>query len=250
MANCFNDALLQKFMNTFYGYGNYAAPYWFIGMEEGGGDSYEEVARRLTVWDKRGRRELEDVAGYHIELGITYPFEDKPRLQPTWAKLIRVLLCIEGEPPTRETVRSYQQQYWARSDGNVNLMELLPLPSPSTRHWLYADYSALPELRSRDDYRQTWSVSRTEGLRERIKAHQPKAVIFYSFGYLSYWNEITNAKLQPALAGAIYAHDTHSTLFVVLKHPAAKGADITSEYFHEAGRFIHSELAAKQKRST
>lgn len=80
MQTMFDDHLLTEFMNKFYGYGNFATPYWFIGMEEGGGDSFEEVAQRLTVWKQRGRRELEDVADYHMALGITHPFDAKPKL--------------------------------------------------------------------------------------------------------------------------------------------------------------------------
>jgi hypothetical protein len=119
-------------MGNFYGYGNYRGQYWFIGMEEGGGDSFDEISKRLTVWDRRGRYELEDVADYHIELGIDWPFAEKPKLQSTWAKLIRVLLSIEGRSPTTDEVRLYQQRLWARSTGKVCLLELLPLPSPST----------------------------------------------------------------------------------------------------------------------
>ncbi|BAY34333.1 hypothetical protein NIES2107_62380 [Nostoc carneum NIES-2107] len=34
----FDDELLEKIIETFYGYGNYQGNYWFIGMEEAGGD--------------------------------------------------------------------------------------------------------------------------------------------------------------------------------------------------------------------
>lgn len=134
MPQPFDDQLLHTFMHGFYGYGNYQADYWFVGMEEGGGDTVQEINQRLTVWDQRGRREVEDVAEYHLALGIIHPFVEKAKLQPTWAKLIRVLLSIEGLSPTKEEVRRYQQQQWARSNGNVCLLELLPLPSPSTSH--------------------------------------------------------------------------------------------------------------------
>jgi hypothetical protein len=49
MNYTFNDPLLQDFMSSFYGYGNFQGAYWFIGMEEGGGDSFEEVSRRLAI---------------------------------------------------------------------------------------------------------------------------------------------------------------------------------------------------------
>jgi hypothetical protein len=212
-------------------------------MEEGGGDTFDEVCKRLTVWDQRGRQELEDVAEYHLALGITYPFAEKPKLQPTWAKLIRVLLSIEGEAPTKEAVRRYQQQQWARRTNNVCLLELLPLPSPSTSHWLYGQHSQLPDLTTRERYRERWSALRIDHLRQRIVKHQPKAVIFYGFGYLRYWEAIVGAQLQPILTGEVYALHHDHCLYIVLKHPAATG--VTSEYFHEAGRYIRGVLASK-----
>lgn len=36
-------------MHHFYGYGNYQADYWFVGMEEGGGDTFDKVSKRLAV---------------------------------------------------------------------------------------------------------------------------------------------------------------------------------------------------------
>lgn len=57
----FDDELLLAYMDGFYGYGNYQAPYWFVGMEEGGGDSSADVSSRLKIWNERGRQELEDL---------------------------------------------------------------------------------------------------------------------------------------------------------------------------------------------
>jgi hypothetical protein len=39
--------LLQDFICGFYGYGNLGAKYWFIGLEEGGGTSIDEIQHRL-----------------------------------------------------------------------------------------------------------------------------------------------------------------------------------------------------------
>lgn len=247
MTQSFDDQLLQTFMHHFYGYGNYQGDYWFIGMEEGGGDTFDEVCKRLTVWDQRGRQELEDVAEYHLEMGIVHPFDETPKLQSTWAKLIRVLLSIEGETPTKEAVRRYQQQQWARRTSNVCLLELLPLPSPSTSHWLYGQHSQLPDLITRDRYRERWSALRIDRLRQRIAAHQPKVVIFYGFGYLPYWAAIVGAPLQPILGGAIYTRRQNNSLYLVLKHPNARS--VTSEYFHEAGRYIRRSLVGNKSRS-
>lgn len=245
MTQAFDDQLLHTFMHHFYGYGNYQGDYWFIGMEERGGRTFEEVSKRLAVWDRRGRQELEDVAGYHSELGITWPFVPKPKLQRTWDKLIQVLLCIEGKTPTKEDVRRYQQLHWARRTSSVCLLELLPLPSLSTSHWLYAQHSQLPDLMTREHYRERWSALRIDHLRQRIVVHQPKVVIFYSVSYLRYWEAIVGAPLPPILAGTMYARYQDHCLYLVLKHPAATG--VTSEYFHEAGRYIRLALEGNKR---
>lgn len=43
-----NDALLEKRINEFLGYGNLESDYWAIGMEEGGGNSLSEINQRLN----------------------------------------------------------------------------------------------------------------------------------------------------------------------------------------------------------
>ena len=78
MAETFNDKQLQEFAQTFYGYGNYHGDYWFVGMEEGGGDSFQDIANRLDAWSKRGKHELEDIVEYHAAMGVTRFFVKHP----------------------------------------------------------------------------------------------------------------------------------------------------------------------------
>ena len=49
-----DSELVEHFIVNFVGYGNVAAPYWFIGMEEGGDSSDESLAHRLSLWRDRG----------------------------------------------------------------------------------------------------------------------------------------------------------------------------------------------------
>ena len=60
--------MLERFIYKFYGSGNFAGNYWFIGMEEGGGDKLEEVLNRLNVWKDLGEQELVDTADFHLRL--------------------------------------------------------------------------------------------------------------------------------------------------------------------------------------
>ena len=235
MTEQFDDQLLDEFAHNFHGYGNYSGQLWFIGMEEGGGNSFTEVAKRLNAWADRGRRELEDVAEYHNAIGITYLFNDRPKLQPTWNKLIRILLSSNSQTPTTEQVREYQRASLGRVGRDTCLLELLPLPSPSTGRWLYAQHSRLPYLADRETYKQACLALRTAHLRKRINEHKPRAVVFYSFTYQEHWQAIAGVDLLQESNG-VYTGRNRSTLFIMTKHPAVKG--VTNEYFHQAGRLI------------
>jgi hypothetical protein len=177
--------LLEEFIHTFYGYGNYAGRFWFIGMEEGGGGSYEEIQRCLTLWAVRGGRELEDAAEYHVQLGMAEYFQPPGKRQATWSGLIRLLLNIQRMPAVASNVREYQIDQLGRSSGETCLVELLPLHSPSIGNWLYGRTSTIPYLKSRTVYTRGVAPKRVEHLRRRIKAHQPPVVIFYGTGYRS-----------------------------------------------------------------
>ncbi len=238
MTERFDDQLLDEFARTFYGYGNYSGQYWFIGMEEGGGNSFAEIAKRLNAWAKRGKRELEDVAEYHAEVGITHLFSETPKLQPTWNKLIRIVLSTNGQVPTTEQVREYQRTCLGRPNGDTCLVEILPLPSPSTGHWLYAEHSQLSYLIDRETYKQACLTLRIAHLRQRISERRPSVVIFYSLSYREHWQEVAGVDFRQE--SDLYVGRNHTSLFVITKHPAAKG--VTSEYFHQVGKTI-SELS-------
>jgi hypothetical protein len=239
----FEDQLLDEFAHTFYGYGNAQAQYWFVGMEEGGGNSFAEINKRLNTWAKRGKHELEDVAEYHADIGITNLFNEKPKLQSTWNKLIRIVLSGNGQEPTTEQVREYQRLLLGRPTGNTCLVELLPLPSPSTGHWLYAQHSALPYLADRETYKRAFLELRIAHLRQRIIEQQPKTVVFYSFNYQEYWQKIAGVELLP-IAEGIYMSNNGPTRSVMTKHPATRG--ITNAYFHQVGNLISSNTGNGQ----
>ncbi|MEI2612078.1 MAG: hypothetical protein V9G20_25870 [Candidatus Promineifilaceae bacterium] len=236
----FDDTLLETFIHQFYGYGNYQSDFWLIGMEEGGGNSYEAVVRRLTAWDKRGRNELEDAAAYHQAIGVTKLFHDRPVIQRTWGKLIRVLLNATGHHPTRESIRLFQRDQFGRRNSNHCLLELLPLPSPSTNHWLYVQYSQLPYLADRASYQMHCLEQRIYHLQNRLLGHSPKVVVFYSFNYLAHWQKITGLEFESVAAADFYVAQTAATLFIVMKHPAAKGPG--NAYFDAVGQYIARQM--------
>lgn len=191
----FDDTLLDDYMQGFWGYGVANAEYWFVGMEEGGGDSFEEVNQRISMWDKRGRNPLEDIYEYHMDINVPKWFQKNAPIQPTWNRLIRVLLASKGEIPEKELVRSYQIEQLGRSNGEVCLIELLPLPSPTTNRWLYSKHSDNPTLSNRTWYTQEIGISRDSKITKLIIKHQPKFVMFYGICYLDWWQKVAPTKL-------------------------------------------------------
>lgn len=232
-----NNEVLQKFMKEFFGYGNWEADLWFVGMEEGGGNSIEEIRNRINSWDKRGRRNLEDVYEYHkdIEVGMEF-FREKPALQRTWSKLIRIFLSIKGLSSKTEDVRKYQSKEWGRLSGETCLIELFPLPSPSASKWFYRDYSTLSFLINRTVYKHHLFKHRSEAIRTKIQEHHPAKVIFYGLGYKDFWEGIVGKPFNQDGRQDIQKAAAAATSFYIIPHPAAKG--MTNEEFENIGRYI------------
>lgn len=219
-----SEADLAAFMRGFFGYGHYAAPLWFIGMEEGGGRSEEELARRLSAWRERGSPELDDLAAFHQAIG-----GDHAKFQTTWRRLARVAIAATGADMSPA---EYQSQRLGRANGGTALLELMPLPARSSKDWPYAQWSADARLRSRESYVATIQPLRVAALRERIAAHRPRAIVFYGTSCASAWNAIA--------AGLDVPH-------AIMKHPAARGVD--NKWFDGIGERLSSEFHPSLRRS-
>jgi hypothetical protein len=124
-------------------------------------------------------------------------------------------------------------------------VELLPLPSPSTRLWLYGDYSQLPYLVDRPAYAQALRSRRIEHLQQRICQYHPKVVVFYGYVYQKFWQEIAGVDFLPAAEKDFYIACSGSNVFVITKHPATTG--LRNDYFHRVGTAVASELGLAGK---
>ena len=232
----FDHTLLTDYIKGFWGYGTFSTDYWFVGMEEGGGDNFNEVKQRLLQWDKRGRKPLEDLYEYHRDIKVHKWFQMNAPLQPTWNRLIRVLLVTKSEFPDKEIVRKYQIEKLGRSNGEVCLLELLPLPSPSTSHWMYSEHSDNQILSTRKQYTQAIGEIRAEKLSKLISEHQPRIVMFYGIGYLDWWRNVTQTELTPKMLHnkIAYFGKLKNTAIAISQHPVATGVSLN--YFHEIGQ--------------
>jgi hypothetical protein len=239
-----NEKLLKAFADSFYGYGSFAAPYWFIGMEEGGGKQLDEIARRLAAWDERGRYPLEDLRDYHFAVGITDHFDGAIKLQRTWAGLIQILSGLLGKRLTPEEIREYQAHRLGRASYDTALIELLALPSPGVGEWPYGRWSDTPVLKTRTAYAHYYKPRRAADIREMIRRHEPRIACFYGASNREWWNLIAGS-------GAVFrAHQigdrsigvakTGGTAYLVADHPNARG--VTNEYFWQAGLYVREQF--------
>ncbi|PQO94294.1 hypothetical protein C5614_20395 [Massilia phosphatilytica] len=231
-----DSTVLRDFMDNFFGYGNLAAPVWFIGMEEGGGASEKEISDRLKTWHGDGpeNRTVKDLAEFHLAFGDATRFtEEKVAIQSTWSKLMRTLLVAQGETPTTERLRQYQKEKLGRSGGDAALLELLPLPRPSMKDWDYDTWSGLPELETFATYQSSVRPQRIAAIKALIAKCKPRAVIFYGTGYTVHWEAIAGMSFPkghyPRVAGT-------APLYMLLPHPVAHGK--INQYYEAAGKIL------------
>lgn len=232
-----NDKFLEHFMTTFYGSGNYSGDYWFIGMEEGGGNTLDRVMKRLETWQKLGEPEHVDIYDFHM--GINYPdyFTDPVKLQRTWMQQARIVLASKGLPTSVDHVKEYQRDVIGRRKSETCLLELLPLPSPSTNVWNYSEWSNLFYLRDRKTYLKYCIPWRFKHIRSQIRVHHPRLVVFFGKSYFKYWQQVAGSNAIFQNKGNFLMGNSSGSIFIIAKHPAARG--VTNAYYEEIGTFCH-----------
>lgn len=190
----FMQEIVNDFMNTFYGYGNTAGRYWFIGMEERCGPNWErDVAPRFEVWRDRGEHDLEDLCAYHARIGIVTHWEKPVAIQATWRRLIQTVLTAEhGVAPTPQEIAAYQAEQLGSLNGQTCLLELFPLPSPRINQFAYARLAndEYPFFATRDQYEEHIAPARIEHLRAMMQLPGERHIVLYGTTHLNYWNAL------------------------------------------------------------
>lgn len=213
-------------MREFAGYGNAAAPVWFVGMEEGSGQGHDELRRRLHAWTVRGRRPLEDLPAYHHAIGLPRHFVAPWPLQRTWAPLLRCLLAWRGRSPVLSELRRVQATELGTPHGDTALVELLPLPSPGLAQWPYGDFASIdPALRDRASYRAAYMQARIQYLRTLLAGGGAQAVLCYGLQYLEAFEAVADVALRERRTQAQrwFTGEARGRRVVVAPHPVARG---------------------------
>ena len=233
---------INAFMNTFMGYGDFNADTWFIGMEEAGGDSLADVQARIGAWEERGGRVLEDCAEYHHAIGQGHLFTHPVRAaQRTWDWLMRAQLRSEGKAHDGSASKGMQCERWLRSGSKTCAIELLPLPSPSTKDWLSDDFSDDPILRDRTSYSEAMLPKRVTALKNAIDEYRPRNVVFYSKQYRAHWQQIAGMDFVE-IDGLLSAKAGGTSFFCTI-HPIGRvsgGRGAKIEYWKNIGARLAS----------
>ncbi|WP_322889914.1 MULTISPECIES: hypothetical protein [unclassified Yoonia] len=227
---------LTAFMNTFMGYGDFDAETWFIGMEEAGGNTLQDVQIRIGTWEERGRRTLEDCAEYHQAIGVAHLFTSPVRAaQPTWDWLMRAQLKSEGKAHDKTASKAMQVQRWLRSGSRTCAIELLPLPSPDATIWHYDRFSNDPILRNRSTYSESMLPTRITAIKNAINKHKPRNIVFYSKKYLAHWQNISGVSFVEV--DGLHIAQVGDTSFICTIHPTMriKGEGRKLAYWENVG---------------
>ncbi len=213
---------------SWFGYGRWDAPYWFIGMEPGGDDTHASY----EAWLDLGGGELIDCRAHHqwqLEtLGIDDPKWTKYHrtappnaLQATWRPLILLLLACKGEPCGRDDVREYQRDRWGMVDGETAVVELNALHAPS--------------IATQGVEREKYRPARIRIIAERLKDNPPDFAVFYGIQYKRYYEEIAGVAFDADGFGI-----RGGTVSALVPQPARAGK--TNEWWIELGRKIRSRI--------
>lgn len=189
----------ERAAREWFGYGSWNARYWFVGMEPGGegdGASHES-------WERLGAGELIDCRTHHLDCGFTrWHGGERPPTQPTWRRLVQLLLAYKGEDTSLDAVARYQRDRLGALDDETAVIEL------SAHHAVNMGID-VARTQHRDD--------RIALIRRRLDENEPTLVVFYGRTYQTEYERVVGAPFGPD--GTLWRG---RTLCVLTPHPVAQ----------------------------
>lgn len=192
---------------SWFGYGRWEAPYWFVGMEPGGDDDHASY----ESWQGLGSHALIDCREHHEDSNrragriVTswHRASPTPPVQTTWGPLIQLVLSFEDRASERADVAAYQRDSWGRLAGDTTVLEISALHAANT---------------GVDVERTLHRSERLAELKRQLASNQPTFAVFYGTTYRGEYE---------AIAGRFGVDGwrwTNVTLCVLTQHPAYRFA--------------------------
>lgn len=187
---------IQHWIEHFYGYGSWEAPFWFVAYEESGGDLPEEVADKLNYFHNTHKTAtsptLCDIRDFykHISFRTEGPrasrfstfydhrFGTDAVQHGFWENMIAFMSGYQNKTITNELL--YQQKQFASPSSQEALIQLYPLPAHN-HAWYYSwlELPDLPFLKSRLKYEQHVFENRISAILKKMQLFKPKVVLMY-----------------------------------------------------------------------
>ena len=188
---------LQHWMDHFYGYGLWRAKIWFVGYEESGGDTPEEVAEKLNYFYRthaeKNQETLCDLRELYRNVAARldgpradlfnnlydYRFGGQAIQHGVWKNLIAFVHGYRNKK--LPDLLAYQRESFASPSSYEAWIQLYPLPSPHNHAWYYSwlDLPKFEFLKSRTQYQQHLYQIRIQSILQNIIIHKPEVVLMY-----------------------------------------------------------------------
>lgn len=189
---------LEHWINYFYGYGAWQAKMWFIALEEGGGDTPEEVAEKINylyeAHASSAQSALCDIREMYRHVSVNWDgpkadlfnhfydfrFGENAVLHGVWKNLIAFEYGYRNEE-VPDPLQYQKNSFALTSPGNEALIRLYPLPSPHNHAWYYS-WLRMPQLdylRRRELYQERVYPTRIQTILNNINKHRPEVVLMY-----------------------------------------------------------------------
>jgi hypothetical protein len=256
-----DELLLLDFATRFLGYGSLTAPIWVVGPEAGGGASIDEVHNRAIVWITRGRREIEDLQGYHKALKLPPKCDWEKNEQKTWAALIRIIFAIENKVPGPKDVLRFQIEAFGKADGDYCALDVSQISCPNEKDWQLGP-TGISWLQTKKTYKALIFGSRCKLLRSRMSSSKPRLAVFYGISEeaKALWRNIVEVEnvwkrlLLPASCQILWPRGepqlswtrNEHTLFIMMPHPNGirpSGQGACNQFYAGLGQKIRTHLS-------
>jgi len=235
-------AHVNEFCSGFYGYGDWNAPWWFLGMEERGCASYSEAERRLSIWREQ-KSELADLHQFHHSLGIDLT---KIRLPVTWRFLLRLMLSAShGGLIDKQSVLQTLVTEWGVLRGPTCLVELQPLPCPNRGAWPWREWCEIEN--GKPDYERRILRLRLAALAERRQRYKPRIVVLYGRGFEAYWQQIVGCELPKIMEPDVRGGKADGTVFLSIPHLCSRKKGMSYDLMRRLGEWVRDTLKIEAK---
>jgi len=220
--------LADEMAAHFFGFGDWAAPYWFIGLKPGKAPGEDANTSKIAgAWANGLKKaELVDCLEYHRAIGVEFWHKGRARLQPTWRPLILFLMTVLGRESEIGALRTYQQTRWGQMrHAETCVVDLSGIGAKS----FDADADREEYLKQR-----IWAIRR----KMMLGGHPPKVVLMHGLAAQSHWEEIAGVPLKPDTVVRV-----GPTLFVMTPSPVVPGRKNAD--WERLGLQVRRQLAAE-----